>query len=405
MKTYDVIIVGGGMVGATLACALAAQHRSVAIVEAFAPQPYSPEDDFELRVSAISRASQQVFENLGVWPLIEKRRMAAYDRMVVWDEGTDGIIHFDAADIAEPNLGHIIENRVIQTALLEHIESLDDIDLLCPQRVAEIDYQDDQVIVTLESGETLCASLLVGADGARSQVRQGAGIAHSVVRDYDQKAIVCVARTEHSHEYTAWQRFLDTGPLAFLPLPDNRHSSIVWSADTDYADELMALTDNEFASRMGAAFEQRLGKVSWTSERAAFPLRGTQAEHYVLPRLALVGDAAHTIHPLAGQGVNLGLLDAAALAEVLEGESDPGRFMALRRYERARRGENTIMMHSMEGFQRLFGSQLPVVSVLRGMGLSLVDRTPMLKQQFMYQALGIAGERPALARHRASDAT
>lgn len=400
MKHYDVIIVGGGMVGATLACALAEQHRSVAIIEAFEPKPYADDDAFELRVSAISRASQQIFENLGIWPLIEKRRMAAYDRMVVWDEGTDGIIHFDAADIAEPNLGHIIENRVIQTALLEKIQGIDDIELLCPERIKSIDYEEERVVVNLESGTSFDAALLVGADGARSQVRQAAGIGHSVVRDYGQKAIVCVARTERSHEYTAWQRFLNTGPLAFLPLPDVHHSSIVWSADNDYADELMKLSDEDFTARMTAAFESQLGRVTWTSERAAFPLRGTQAEHYVLPRLALVGDAAHTIHPLAGQGVNLGLLDAAALAEVLEGERDPGRLLTLRRYERARRGENTIMMHSMEGFQRLFGSQLPVVSVLRGAGLSLVDRIPVLKEQFMYQALGIAGQRPALARQR-----
>jgi len=379
MKHYDVIIVGGGMVGATLACALAAQHRSVAIIEAFEPEPYSPGDGFELRVSAISRASQRVFENLDVWSLVEQRRMAAYDRMVVWDEGTAGII---------------------QTALLEKIAILDDVDLLCPERVEKISYHEDRVVVDLESGVQLESALLVGADGARSQVRQGAGIGHSVVRDYGQKAIVCVVRTEKPHEYTAWQRFLDTGPLAFLPLPDVHYSSIVWSADNDYADALMALSDEDFMARMGMAFEYRLGGVTWTSERAAFPLRGTQAEHYVLPRLALVGDAAHTIHPLAGQGVNLGLLDAAALAEVLDGEHDPGRLLTLRRYERARRGENTIMMHSMEGFQRLFGSQLPVVSMLRGMGLSLVDRTPMLKQQFMYQAMGVAGERPLLARPR-----
>jgi 2-octaprenylphenol hydroxylase len=400
MKQYDVIIVGGGMVGATLACALAAQHRSVAIIEAFEPRPYSPDDDFELRVSAISRASQQVFQNLGIWPLIEQRRMAPYDRMVVWDEGTAGVIHFDAADIAEPDLGHIIENRIIQTALLEKIATLDDIDLLCPERVEKISYHEDRVELELESGKQLEAALLVGADGARSQVRQGAGIGHSVVRDYGQKAIVCVVKTEQPHEYTAWQRFLDTGPLAFLPLPDVHSSSIVWSADSDYADELMTLSDEEFMARMSGAFEHKLGKVTWTSERAAFPLRGTQAEDYVQPRLALVGDAAHTIHPLAGQGVNLGLLDAAALAEVLEGERDPGRLLTLRRYERARRGENTIMMHSMEGFQRLFGSQLPMVSTLRGIGLSLVDRAPMIKRQFMYQALGVVGERPALARQR-----
>lgn len=400
MKRYDVIIIGGGMVGATLACALAQQHRTVAVVEARFPRPFSQDDPFDLRVSAISRASQHIFEGLEVWALIQKKRSLAYDRMVVWDGGAGGEIHFDAADIGEPDLGHIIENRVIQTALLEAIESLDDVDLLCPALVTDMDLQEDRVVVGLDSGDQLEAKLLVGADGARSQVRERAGIEHSIVRDYGQKAIVCVVKTDEGHEYTAWQRFLNTGPLAFLPLPDAHYSSIVWSADTAVADEIMALDDEAFCAAISEAFESRLGRVGWTSERAAFPLRGTQAGAYVKPRLALVGDAAHTIHPLAGQGVNLGLLDAAALAEVLEGERDPGRYVALRRYERMRRGENTVMMHSMEGFKRLFGSRLPGIGRLRGLGLSMVDRLPLLKRQFMIQALGLSGERPSLAQGR-----
>jgi 2-octaprenylphenol hydroxylase len=398
MKPYDVIIIGGGMVGATLACDLARQHRSVALIEARPPEPFKPEDPFDLRVSAISRASQHIFEGLEVWPLIEGMRSLAYDRMKVWEGGRESELRFDAADIGEPDLGHIIENRVIQTALLERLEILDEVNLLCPERVRDIDYQEDRVLVELESGQQLSASLLVGADGARSWVREHTGIGQSIVRDYDQKAIVCVVRTEQGHEYTAWQRFLSTGPLAFLPLPDRHYSSIVWSADTAVADEVMALEDEEFCAAITEAFQSRLGKVSWTSQRAAFPLRGTQAAAYVKPRLALVGDAAHTIHPLAGQGVNLGLLDAAVLAEVLEGERDPGRYLTLRRYERMRRGENTLMMHSMEGFKRLFGSRLPIINELRGAGLSMVNRSPMLKRQFMMQALGLAGERPSLAR-------
>jgi len=398
MKPYDVIIIGGGMVGATLACDLARQHRSVALIEARPPEPFQSDDPFDLRVSAISRASQHIFEGLEVWPLIEGMRSLAYDRMTVWETGVESEIRFDAADIGEPDLGHIIENRVIQRALLERLETLDEVDLLCPERVRDIDYQEDQVLVDLESGQQLSASLLVGADGARSWVREHAGIGHSIVRDYDQKAIVCVVKTEQPHEYTAWQRFLSTGPLAFLPLPDRHYSSIVWSADTAVADEILALEDEDFCAAITDAFQSRLGKVGWTSQRAAFPLRGTQAAAYVKPRLALVGDAAHTIHPLAGQGVNLGLLDAAVLAEVLEGERDPGRYLTLRRYERMRRGENTLMMHSMEGFKRLFGSRLPIINELRGAGLSMVNRSPMLKRQFMMQALGLARERPRLAR-------
>jgi 2-octaprenylphenol hydroxylase len=398
MKSYDVIIVGGGMVGATLACDLARQHRRVALVEARPPQAFKSDDPFDLRVSAISRASQHIFEGLGVWPLIQAKRSQAYDRMTVWENDSQSEIRFDAADIGEPDLGHIIENRVIQTALLERLETLDEVELLCPERVKDIDYEEDRVQLELESGQQLSARLLVAADGARSWVREQAGIAHSVIRDYDQKAVVCVVKTEQGHEYTAWQRFLSTGPLAFLPLPDRHYSSIVWSADTAVADEIMALDDEAFRAAITEAFQSRLGEVVWTSERAAFPLRGTQAGAYVKPRLALVGDAAHTIHPLAGQGVNLGLLDAAVLAEVLDGERDPGRYMTLRRYERIRRGENTLMMHSMEGFKRLFGSRLPVVSELRGLGLSIVNRSPLLKRQFMLQALGLAGERPKLAQ-------
>ncbi len=396
MKSYDVIVVGGGMVGASIACALADQHRHVAVIETRMPEPFQQEDPYELRVSAISRASQNLFQNLGAWEKIQSRRMVAYDRMVVWQEGGIGEVCFNAADIGEPDLGHIIENRMIQTALIDAMAERDDIDFLCPESVASIDYHEDQVVLGLGSGETLSAQLLIGADGARSFVRGQAGIGHSVVRDYDQKAIVCVVRTQHSHEYTAWQRFLSTGPLAFLPLPDLNHFSIVWSADTRRADEIMGLDDEQFMRAIGEAIEFRFGRVEWTSERAAFPLRGTQAEEYVRPRLALLGDAAHTIHPLAGQGVNLGLLDVAALAEVLKSVDDPGAFHQLRRYERMRRGDNTLVMHSMEAFKRLFGAKLPLLGEVRGMGLSMVNDSPWLKQKFMNQALGTTGDLPEL---------
>jgi len=398
MNSYDVIVVGGGMVGASIACALADQQRRVAVIETRMPKAFSSDDPFELRVSAISRASQNLLENLGAWDLIRSRRMVAYDRMVVWQEEASGEVCFDAADIGEPDLGHIIENRVIQTALVDAMAAREEIDFLCPESVSAIDYREDDVAVTLGSGNTLSARLIIGADGARSFVRTRAGISHSIVRDYEQKAIVCVVRTRDPHEYTAWQRFLNTGPLAFLPLPDLHHFSVVWSADTGRADQIMMLDDAAFMQAIGEAIEFRFGPVEWTSERAAFPLRGTQAEHYVRPRLALIGDAAHTIHPLAGQGVNLGLLDVAALAEVLKRAPDPGAYHLLRRYERMRRGDNTLIMHGMEAFKRLFGTRLPLLGELRGMGLSAVNQSPWLKQQFMAQALGTSGEIPELAR-------
>ncbi|RMG55144.1 MAG: FAD-dependent oxidoreductase [Gammaproteobacteria bacterium] len=396
MTQADIVIIGGGMVGATLACALAERHWRVALVEARPPQPFDPDSPWDLRVSAISRASQRIFEHLQLWPAMQAMRVSPYDRMVVWEEGA-GEIRFDAADMAEPDLGHIIENRVIQRAAWQRLEQLDDVLLHCPARIATLETADEAVRVGLEGGETIEARLVVGADGARSRLRELAGIGVSR-QDYGQKGIVCLVEVERGHEYTAWQRFLPSGPLALLPLADTRQCSIVWSADTPLADELMALDDAAFAERLQAAFGTRLGALRPLGRRAAFPLAGSQAQHYVQHRLALVGDAAHTIHPLAGQGVNLGLLDAADLVDRLRPGHDPGGRAALRAYERTRRSEDVLMMRAMEGFRYLFGNELAPLRLLRGAGLSLADRLPPLKQAFMRQALGLRRDLPALAR-------
>ena len=396
MKTVDVVIVGGGMVGATLACALAERHFQVAVVEARPPQPFDPEADWDLRVSAISRASQRIFEHLGLWPAMQAMRVSPYDRMVVWEEG-GGEIRFDAAEMAEPDLGHIIENRVIQLAAWQRLERMDGVLRCCPARLETLEIGPEWARVGLDDGEVLQARLVVGADGARSRVRDLAGIGHSE-HDYGQKGIVCLVDLERDHQYTAWQRFLPSGPLALLPLSDVRQCSIVWSADRPLADELMALDDAAFSARLQAAFGDRLGRLQVCGRRAAFPLAGRQAAHYARPRLALVGDAAHTIHPLAGQGVNLGLLDAADLAGRLQPGRDPGAWPALRAYERARRSEDVLMMRAMEGFRYLFGNDLTPLRLLRGAGLALADRLPALKQAFMRQALGLRRDLPELAR-------
>ena len=287
--------------------------------------------------------------------------------------------------------GHIIENRVIQDALLERLRGLDQVQWVCPGRLQGVDVDAECVTVTLEDGQRLFAGLLVGADGRNSAVRDHAGI-HAQVSDYGQQALVAVVATERPHAETAWQRFLPTGPLAFLPLFDGR-CSIVWSATSAEAQRLLQLEDAAFCAALGEAFGFRLGKVLDCGERVLFPLLRQSAQHYVRPRIALVGDAAHVIHPLAGQGVNLGLKDARELADTLLAASaqgrDVGAFGVLRRYERARKGDNLLMMRLMDAFKQLFGTPAAPLRWARNAGLNLVDAVPALKNQIMRSAMGL----------------
>jgi 2-octaprenylphenol hydroxylase len=397
---YDLIIVGGGMVGAALGCAAAAQGLSLALVEGRPPQRTWPKAEVDLRVSALSRASQRILRRLGAWERMEGLGISPYREMRVWDAGGGGSIHFDSAEVGEPDLGHIVENRVTQLALWERLEAAEGVRLWCPARLGAVSLADDAVEVRLAGGEVLQGRLLVGADGRDSAVRAQAGIATRGWA-YDQQAIVARVRPERWHAETAWQRFLPTGPLAFLPLADGC-CSIVWSAEARRAQELMALDDAGFGRSLGEAFEHRLGDIVEVGRRAAIPLRLEQAERYVMPRLALIGDAAHAIHPLAGQGVNLGFLDAAALAgEIAAARArgrDIGSLGTLRRYERARWGENLAMLAAMDGFKRLFSNQLLPLEVGRNLGLEISDRLPGLKRLYIRRALGLSGELPPLAR-------
>ncbi|MEJ2655466.1 MAG: UbiH/UbiF/VisC/COQ6 family ubiquinone biosynthesis hydroxylase [Acidihalobacter sp.] len=379
-----------------LAAALGQAGRSVAVVEARLPPAFRAEDDYDLRVSAVNRASQHLLERVGAWPGIIERRASAYRRMRVWDARSTGEIEFDAVEMGEPDLGHIVENRVIQEALLERLEQLDSVRLLAPFGVETLELGEHGVRVGLSDGRELQARLVVGADGARSHIRELAGMQRSA-RDYGQTAIVATVATEVPHESTAWQRFLPTGPLAFLPLGDGR-SSIVWSATSAEAERLLGLEDADFRHELARAADLRLGCITACSKRAGFPLVGGQSYPYVRARVALIGDAAHSIHPLAGQGVNLGFMDAAELAGVLDSSfRDPGSMLVLRRYERARRGENETVMRLMEGFRLLFGSQLPLLPWVRGRGMVLTGTVQPLKRHLMAHALGTAGRRPELA--------
>ncbi len=397
---YDVMIVGGGMVGLTLACALGKQQFSVAVVEANKPKDFLLDDEYGLRVSAISKSSQQVFETIGAWQGMLNRRASPYQKMHVWDATGDGTIHFDAAELGVDNIGHIIENRAVQFSLYEQCEALPDVHLFCPQQVQEIRYVETGSELLFSDGQSINARLLVGADGAHSKVRDAAGIAIDQSA-YEQKGVVSVIKSTQHHRDTAWQRFLPSGPLAFLPLSDGR-CSIVWSADNARADQLLELDDDAFSRQLEQAFDYTLGKVEQVGQRAAFPLVRRHAEAYVKEGIALVGDAAHTIHPLAGQGVNLGLLDAAALAEVIvrarASGHDIASFNTLRKYERWRRADNSLMMYSMSGFKNLFSNEQPALSLIRNAGLNLVDSLGFVKHKFMRHALGLEGDLPEMAK-------
>ena len=397
---YDVVIVGGGMVGTTLACALGGTSLRVALIEAMTPRLKWPQAGLDLRVSAITRATQYIFESLDVWPKIDAQRLSPFRNMHVWDATGTGVIHFDSADLGEALLGHIIENRNILAALHERLSEHQNVEFLCPTKLKHLKIHADQITLGSENGDPIITSLLIGADGSDSWVRDQADIS---VRgwDYDQSALVTYVKTALSHQETAWQRFMPDGPLAFLPLTQG-YSSIVWSTTPTYAEELKSMDELDFCAELRFAFEDKLGEIQSVGERATFPLHFANAETYVRPRIALLGDAAHSIHPLAGQGVNLGMADAATLAEVIQNalvaHQDIGSMTILRHYERWRKIENQTMLAAVDGFKRLFGRELSTLRWARNMGMELVHKFPPIKNLIMRYAMGLAGDLPKLAR-------
>jgi 2-octaprenylphenol hydroxylase len=390
---FDIIIVGGGIVGLSFACELAGSDFSVAVVERNELRHVS--DEPECRVSAINRFALQHFKQANVWQSILSQRACVFDRMFVWDQTGVGQIQFDSVELGVPELGVIIENNVLQQLLLETVQAADNISYLCPEEITSIDYQPEEggrtlSSITLASGAQLTTKLLVGADGAKSKVREIAHIPRKQ-QSYGQQGLVCNVTTSEPHQHTAWQCFMPTGPLAFLPLY-NGDSSIVWSLDEDAASERMALADDEFKDALAEASQYKLGEITDVSQRFLFPLAHGHSIDYVRAGLALIGDAAHSIHPLAGQGANLGIADAAALAEVISTAKKVDRqwtaLHTLSKYQRQRKGANQLMEMSMTGFKELFGNNNALVSEVRNAGLSLVDHLPALKYRVIKQALG-----------------
>ncbi|NKC16838.1 MAG: hypothetical protein GKR94_32995 [Gammaproteobacteria bacterium] len=394
------MIVGGGPGGMAAALALAARGLSVCLADALGELAPLPASGFDLRVVALNRSSQQFLTHLGVWPHLDKTRIAAFEAMRVWDAQGFGEIVFDAGTLATSCLGHIVETANLMHALEQVRAAHDNLTVMRGVRVTSIHCQSDGVLARLSDGGRISGQVLIGADGGRSVVREYCRI-EAWTRSYEQVAVVANLRMSDGHANTAWQRFMPSGPLAVLPLPGD-YASIVWTTTPQSAGELLALGSDEFAQAVGEAFAWRRGEVVWSGSRGSFPLFRVRARHYVATRVALMGDAAHTVHPLAGQGLNLALMDAAALADVL-GEvfasgGDIGTRTALRRYERWRKTHNLATQYTMDGLRWLFGNSSTPLRILRNLGLSAASRAGPFKTALARLACGLSGDLPPAAR-------
>lgn len=400
-REFDVVIVGGSLVGSAFAALLASRctDLSIAVIETTPCEHYFSGDEFDPRVVALTEVSRQLLADVDVWQQIVARRVSPYTHMSVWDADGTGFIEFDCADVHSPQLGHIVENSNIVGSLQERLGQFANVEFICPAKVEQVNRINERMQVMLDSGEKLNAALLVAADGALSRVRS---LCDFQLDDtaYGHRAIVATIRCEQSNGATARQWFSVDGPLAFLPLNEpslqdgagDHYVSIVWSQCDKRAEQLMALDDEAFCLALTRASESGLGQVEGVSQRFSFPLRQRHATDYVQSGVALLGDAAHTIHPLAGQGVNLGFKDVIALVEELQRAVERGlplgELSVLSRYQRRRKPDNLAIMLAMKGFKELFGSDRPVVRLLRNEGMTLVNKLKPLKKRLIRQAMG-----------------
>lgn len=410
-ESFDIAIVGAGLAGTALACALSSSASSslaplrIALIEAQTIKSDWPAcdeniNDFDPRVSALTVASQNFLTGLGVWSAISKQRVSPFEKMQVWDAEGTGEVSFDAADVRAPVLGHIVENRVTLAALVNQLKQSPNIHIFDGQAVAHLRLpeksESEKPQLSLDDGTIIRSTLIVAADGANSPLREMAGIA---VRawDYDHDALVSTVSVEQSHQKTAWQRFTSFGPLAFLPLAvnddDKHYCSIVWSQSSEKTAAAMAMNDDAFCAALSRAFENRLGKVTACSQRFSYPLQQRHAVDYTKAGFALIADAAHSIHPLAGQGINLGLADVKVLSTCIlaahkRGQS-VGDIAVLNRYQRQRKGDNLAMMSAVEGFKRLFAPIPLPLRWLRNAGMNVLQQQTKLKNRIIKYAMGI----------------
>lgn len=380
------------MVGLAVACGLQGSGLKVAVLEQTPPRAPDMQAAPAIRVSAINLASERLLSHLGVWQDILAMRASAYHGMEVWEKDSFGHIRFDERPQGIASLGHIVENQVIHHALWQRASQCSDIQLIAPAQLQQVAFGDNEAFVTLQDGTMLTARLLVAADGANSWLRDKADIP-LVFRDYQHHALVANIRTEQPHGSVARQIFYPEGILAFLPLQDPHLSSIVWSCDPQQASRAQGMSEDQFNQQLAVAFDMKLGRCQLESDRKTFPLTARYARQFAAHRLALVGDAAHTIHPLAGQGVNLGFMDAAELMgeirRLQQQGKDIGQHLYLRRYERSRKHSAALMLASMQGFRDLFAGSNPARKLLRDIGLKLADTLPGVKPQLLKQAMGL----------------
>jgi len=401
MEKYDVMIVGSGIVGMTAALNLAKSRSfKIAILDAQAFSMHWSPETYDHRVSAISLASERIFKQLHIWDTMRSKRISPYTQMHVWDSLEKGKIEFHCDAVHEPALGYIIEESVMRTSLHEALLLCSTVQFIQPVELIALHEKKDRVELVAQEGRIFQTKLLIGADGAHSWVRAQMG---NTIKtwDYNHTAIVATVKTAMQHQQTARQCFLATGPLAFLPLEENYSSSIVWSTTPKQAKVILALEDEVFCEKLSAAIDNKLGKVTEVSARHHFPLQMRHAKHYIKSHIALIGDAAHTIHPLAGQGVNLGLLDATCLVETVvdafNKQRDFSSFATLRRYERWRKGDNLAMLAMVDMLKYVFMSENQALRSLRSIGLNFTDSLSFLKKFFINYALGKRSDLPKIA--------
>ncbi|MEX0951029.1 MAG: UbiH/UbiF/VisC/COQ6 family ubiquinone biosynthesis hydroxylase [Gammaproteobacteria bacterium] len=402
---FDVVIVGAGLTGSVAAGLLRRAGFSVCVVEARTTTPLTNEVPLDPRALAVTPGSRRILAAVHAWPLLPAERIGCFRRMQVWDAAGQGEIEFSLSDLEAGNdasaLGYIIESTVLQQALASALAADTELRWQRPAQVTAIKPGRDHTEITLDNGRLLRTGVLVVADGKASPTRQLAKIDY-LESAYPQHAIAAVVTTEQPHEQVARQRFLASGPLAFLPLADAHQCGIVWSTRPAHAAALLAMPDDVFAAEISSAFDRRLGDVTGVGPRGSFALAHAEASDYCQPRLALIGDAAHCVHPLAGQGANLGWYDAASLAEVLTAAraaaEDIGSLRVLRRYARWRRGENQLMQQVLDGLHHLFLRDDPVTRAARNLGLTLTHYSGPLKQRLLRHAMGLDGQVPAIVR-------